>query len=143
MLEDQIKLLDQKIGEIGNKITSAENRQQIAYEEKRKAMTDVKSLRLLNENLEGIIESHEREKQRLLTELRRFTRGKIRSNVLEAELHRKQKQNEIVKRGNKASSKIFVGVDTQKGVQTEIGGLKGHLLYMNDKEYQEKFCKQF
>ena len=62
MLEDQIKLLDQKIGEIGNKITSAENRQQIAYEEKRKAMTDVKSLRLLNENLESIIESHEREK---------------------------------------------------------------------------------
>ncbi len=45
MLEDQNKLLDKKVAEIGNKISSAENRQMIAYEDKRKAITDLKSLK--------------------------------------------------------------------------------------------------
>ena len=100
LLENQVKILDLKIFEVGDKITSAENRQQIAYEEKRKALNDLKSYKLMNQNLESMIESHEREKQRLIFELKRFTKGKIRSNVLEAELHRKEKMNAIVKRAN-------------------------------------------
>ena len=91
LLEDQIKLLDAKIFEIGDKITSAENKQMIAYEEKRKATLDLKAYQMMNRNLESIIDSHKQEQQRLLFELKRFTKGKIRSNILEAELHRKEK----------------------------------------------------
>lgn len=63
----------------------------IAYEEKRKATLDLKAFQMMNKNLESIIESHRQEEQRLTSELKRFTKGKIRSNVLEAELHRKEK----------------------------------------------------
>ena len=48
---------------------------------------------MINKNLESIIESHEREKQRLMLELKRFTKSKLKSNILEAELDRKDKQN--------------------------------------------------
>ena len=40
-------------------------------------------------NLESTIQTHENEKKQLLRELKKYTRGKVRSNVLEAELYRK------------------------------------------------------
>ena len=98
---------------------------------------------MMNKNLESIIESHRQEEQRLTSELKRFTKGKIRSNVLEAELHRKEKQNAIVKRANEASSKIFAGVDAVKATQTNLVGIKGHIIQLTEKEYQEKFCKKW
>ena len=115
----------------------------IAYEEKRKATLDLKAFQMMNKNLESIIESHRQEEQRLTSELKRFTKGKIRSNVLEAELHRKEKQNAIVKRANEASSKIFAGVDAVKATQTNLVGIKGHIIQLTEKEYQEKFCKKW
>ena len=51
-------MLDAKIFEIGDKITSAENKQMIAQEEKRKASIDLKAYQMMNRNLESIIESH-------------------------------------------------------------------------------------
>ena len=68
-------------------------------------------------------------------ELKRFTKGKIRSNVLEAELHRKEKQNAIVKRANEASNMVFAGVEAHKASQTNLVGIKGHVIQMTDKEY--------
>ena len=115
----------------------------IAYEEKRKAAIDVKAYKTMNSNLESIIESHRQEQQRLIYELKRFTKGKIRSNVLEAELHRKEKQNAIVKRANEASNKCFVGVDAHRASQTELVGVKGQIVHLTDKVYQDKFCKQY
>ena len=143
LVEDQIKLLDAKIFEIGDKITSAENKQMIAYEEKRKAAIDLKAYKMMNTNLESIIDSHRQEQQRLIFELKRFTKSKIRSNVLEAELHRKEKQNAIVKRANEASSKCFVGVDAHKAAQTDLVGIKGQILHLTEKEYKDKFCKEY
>ena len=35
-----------------------------------------------------------------------------------------------------------MGVETHKGIQTEISGLKGHLIYMTEAEYESKFCKK-
>lgn len=45
-------------------------------------------------------------------ELKKLTKGKMikSSNVLEAELHRKVKQNEIIKKAKKATHKILGGV---------------------------------
>lgn len=123
-------------------MTSAENRQQIAFEEKRKAMQDLKSLRLINENLESMIVSHEREKERLTCELKRFTKGKVRSNMLEAELHRLNKQNDIIKSANQVTQKLFAGVSAAKSVQTDIAGLKGHLLQLSEAQYQAKFNRE-
>ena len=114
MLENQIALLDNKVAEVSDKITSAENKQIIAYEEKRKAVLDYRALEMINKNLESIIESHEREKQRLMFELKRFTKGKLRSNVLEAELDRKDKQNQIVKRGCEVSKAVYTNLEASK-----------------------------
>ena len=50
----------------------------------------MRTYQVLNENLEGIIESHEREKQSLMNDLKRYTRGKIRSNIYQAEIYRKE-----------------------------------------------------
>lgn len=105
-----MSLLDGKTANICDKITSAENKQLIAYEEKRKAMLDLRASQLVQQNLESIIESHEKEKMRLICELKRFTKGKLRSNMLEAELYRKEKQNQIVKRAVDASKACYVNV---------------------------------
>ena len=131
------------MAEVSDKITSAENKQIIAYEEKRKAFLDYRALQMINKNLESIIESHEREKQRLICELKRFTKGKLRSNVLEAELDRKDKQNQIVKRGCEVSKAVYTNLEASKSCQTDIAGLKGHLVMLDSEQYKEKFCKIF
>ena len=72
----------------------------------------MKALKQENVNLDSIIDCHERENQRLMFELKKLTKGKMikSSNVLEAELHRKVKQNEIIKKAKKATHKILGGV---------------------------------
>lgn len=67
-------------------------------------------MQLINHNLESIIESHEREKQRLMGELKRFTKSKLRSNMLEAELDRMGTQNAIVKRGCEVSKVVYTNI---------------------------------
>ena len=128
MLEDQIKVLDVRLFSAGMKLTQPERKISINNEELRKATTIIKSLKSENTHLEGIISTHEREKQRLLQELKRFTKGKVTSNVLEAELHRKLKQSDIVKASNRVTNSLFNGVAAQRSAQTDIAGLKGRLI---------------
>lgn len=113
----------------------------IAYEEKRKALNDFIMLKRMNDNLESSLESHEREKENLLFELRRFTKQKMRSNYLEAELYRKKSMHQIDKRAMKAATKMFPNVECHTASQTDLGGLKKRLIQMTEKEYDEKFCK--
>ena len=68
----------------------------------------------MNENLESIIETYDREKTRLELEVKRYTKGKGRSGMIEAELHRKMSQNGIVKRAYGVSNAMFKGVKTEK-----------------------------
>lgn len=95
---------------------SAENKQMIAYEERRKALSDMKMLKRMNDNLESTVQSHEREKENLLFELKRFTKQKMRSNYIEAELYRKQKMHHIDKRARQAAAKIFPNVECHTAV---------------------------
>lgn len=143
MLQDQIKHLDSKIFDIGQKVSSAEVRQQIAYEEQRKAMHELKIISALNANFESMIETHEREKQSLVNDLKKYTRSKIRSNIYQAEIYRKEQQISVVQRSQQALRQIFCGVEAQKATQTAIVGIKGHVIHLNEKQYQEKFCKVF
>ena len=76
-------------------------------------------------------------------ELKRFTKGKLRSNVLEAELDRKDKQNQIVKRGCEVSKVVYTNFEATKSCQTDIAGLKGHLIMLDREKYNEMFCKKF
>ena len=90
MLEDQIKVLDSRIvDDVGIKLTQAERVSLVALEEMRKFQATNKSLLQENKTLESIINSHAREIQSLMTELKKFNKGKVRSNIVEAELHRK------------------------------------------------------
>lgn len=136
-------MMDAKIYEVGSKVSSAENKSQLAYELQRKAIHEVNSYKILNENFENIIESHEREKQSLLNDLKKYTRGKVRSNIYQAEIYRKEMQSSVVKRSRDAVRQIYTGVEAEKGVQTMIVGLKGHVVHLSDKEYNDKFCKTF
>ena len=83
----------------------------------------MRTYQVLNENLEGIIESHEREKQSLINDLKRYTRGKIRSNIYQAEIYRKEQQASVVKRSQTTMKQIYTGVESHKAVQTTIAGL--------------------
>lgn len=100
MLEDQIRLVDSRMQEVGGRITQAENKQIIAYEEKRKAVNDLKIYKVTNTQMESMIQSHVREKESLLLELKRYTKSKLRSNIVEAELHRKEQMYLISKRAH-------------------------------------------
>lgn len=55
--------------------------------------------------------------------------------MLEAELHRKESQSFVLKRANKASSKAYQGVGTEKFQQTDIVGLKGRLIQFTEQQY--------
>ena len=116
MLNDQITALDLQLHVVGGKITSAENKMLIAYEEKRKAVTDLRILKRLNDNLESSIESHEREKDALLLELQRFSKQKMRSNHVEAELYRKKKMYQLDKRTVQAAAKMMASVESHVAV---------------------------
>lgn len=129
--------------EVGIKVTQAETKYLNAIEDRRKALVDVKSMKLEVSTLEGLIDCHEREKQKLIFELKRYTKGKVRSNVLEAELHRKEKEREILKRSSKATGQMFRGVPATKSSVTDIAGIKSHLIQMTAEEYDKKFCKTF
>lgn len=76
----------------------------------------MRTYQVLNENLEGIIESHEREKQSLMNDLKRYTRGKIRSNIYQAEIYRKEQQTSVVKRSQASMKQIYTGVESHKAV---------------------------
>ena len=141
LLEDQIKVLDGRLFSAGIKVTQPEVKLSIVNEELRKATVTIKSLKCENTHLEGIISTHEREKERLLQELRRFTKGKATSNVLEAELHRKVRQSDIVKVSNRVTNSLFSGVAAQRAAQTDISGLKSHLMQFTEQEYKALFCK--
>ena len=69
----------------------------------------------MNVTLESMIKNLENEKQRLTNELKRFSKGRLRSNIMDAELHRKAKQNAIVKRSNLAVNNVYAGVMVHKG----------------------------
>ena len=118
--------------EVGQKVTAAENREQLAYEEQRKAIFEIRTYKVINVHLEDQIDSHEREKQSLINDLKRYTRGKVRSNVYEAELYRKEQQNSIVKRSQQCMRQVFAGVEAHKATQTTIVGIKGHVVYLNE-----------
>ena len=83
-LEDQVKLLDIRVYDQGIKATQIETKQLNAVETLRQTQTNFRTLKLENQNLQNIIDCHEREKQLLICDLKKFSRGKIRSNILEA-----------------------------------------------------------
>ena len=85
----QNEALDQKVSDLGLKILMLENKLRYSQEDTRRALADIKAYRILCSNLESTIVTHENEKNQLLRELKKYTKGKVRSNVLEAELYRK------------------------------------------------------
>ena len=38
---------------------------------------------------------------------------------------------------------MYKGVPTNKGTSTAISGIKGHVLYYTEEEYQKKYCKTY
>ena len=78
-----------------------------------------------------------------MNDLKRYTRGKIRSNIYQAEIYRKEQQSSVVKRSQASMKQIYTGVESHKAVQTTIAGLKGHVIHLKEQEYRDKFCKTF
>ena len=70
----------------------------------------MKAFKILTDNLDSTIRTHENEKEQLLRELKKLTRGKVRSNVLEAELYRKQKLTAITKQSIKSAMSVYEGI---------------------------------
>ena len=66
-----------RVFDVGIKITQSETKQSNMAEELRQAQTATKMLKSENKNLEEIIECHNRENQRLMFELKKYTKGKI------------------------------------------------------------------
>jgi exonuclease VII small subunit len=67
----------------------------IIKEEDRKSTIDLKAQLRKNKNLEDLITTLEREKARLTNDLKRYTKGAIRSNIMEAELFRRKQLDMI------------------------------------------------
>ena len=55
-----------------------------------------------------------RERESLLLELKRYTKSKLRSNIVEAEIHRKEQMHLIAKRAHQAANNVFVGVEAHQ-----------------------------
>ena len=77
MLEDQVKILDMKVFEAGMKISQAENNKHNVIEELRLSQARMKTMKQENTNLESMIDCHTRENQRLMFELKKYSKGKV------------------------------------------------------------------
>ena len=135
----QNEALDLKVSDLGLKILMLENKLRYSQEDTRRAMADIKAYRILCQNLESTITTHENEKNQLLRELKKYTRGKVRSNVLEAELYRKQKTTMISKSSIKATAKMYESIQKAGQTQTDLKDIKKRLIYVSDKDYERYF----
>ncbi len=76
---------------------------------------------LINKNLDNsrsLIEMLEREKLRLEVELQRYTKQKMKSNIIEAELHQKKAMHQISETGINKMKNIYEGNKKTKSTMT-------------------------